>query len=149
EEEKNYPFFKYLHKDDFSRQLDFFEKEYGFVSQIDFINCFTTGKPANGVVLTFDDGLKDHIEFVLPELQRRNQWGIFYVCTGVYQTHQLLDVHATHLLLGRLGGEKLLNILLKEVDETMLADKANSSFRQNTYQAQTNDEATTEVKRIL
>ncbi len=31
--EKNFPNFRFLHVDDFKKQLNFFEKEYGFVSK--------------------------------------------------------------------------------------------------------------------
>ena len=149
EQSKDYPYFRFLHVDDFEKQLNFFEKEFGFVSKEDFIESFTTGIPVDGVILTFDDGLKDHYQFVFSELQKRNLWGIFYVSTGNYQSKQLLGVHATHLLLGKYGGKKIWEALLEIITDDMLIDKKVSSFRNNTYITQSNDEYTTEVKKIL
>ena len=81
------PFFKNLHIDDFKRQLDYFEKEYGFVSKKDFLDSFKTGKVPQGVVLTFDDGARCNYEHVFPVLKERNLWGIFYIPTQIY-SHQ-------------------------------------------------------------
>jgi len=78
---KEFPYFKYLHIKDFKKQLDYFEQKFGFVKKDDFINAFNikNNKMPQGVVLTFDDGLKDHYKYVLPELLKRNLWGIFYI----------------------------------------------------------------------
>ncbi len=149
EHSKEYPYFRFLHADDFKQQLDFFEKEFGFVSKEDFITCFKTGTPAKGVILTFDDGLKDHYQYVFPELQKRNLWGIFYVCSAPYQTKKLLGVHATHLLLGKYGGKKIVEALEEMITEDMLIDKKRIAFQKNTYITQTNDAYTTEAKKIL
>ena len=59
------------------------------------------------MLLTFDDGLSDHYQYVLPELRRRGLWGIFYIPAGPYQSGRMLDVHCIHLLIGRYGGEKV------------------------------------------
>ena len=143
------PYFRYLHAEDFAQQLDWMDESFGFVSREAFENAIDTHEPVNGVVLTFDDGVRDHYDHVFPELKRRGLWGIFYVPTGVYQRQVLLDVHRTHLLLGRHGGASVLEALKGSVHDHMLIDKDNTAFRTNTYRFQDNDEATTEVKRIL
>ena len=55
----------------FKRQLDFFQSKFGFIEKNDYIEAIKSKKNIKGVVLTFDDGLKDHIQFVLPELIKR------------------------------------------------------------------------------
>jgi peptidoglycan/xylan/chitin deacetylase (PgdA/CDA1 family) len=81
---KDYPFLPYLNINNFRMQLDYFKKSFGFIDKEQFENVFTNNKKniPSGVVLTFDDWLLDHYEFILPELKKRNLWGIFFVCTG-------------------------------------------------------------------
>lgn len=87
------PYFQHLHLEDFEKQLDFFSEQFGFLSKADFLQSLETGTPKDGVVLTFDDGFKDHYQYVLPCLRERGLWGIFYIPTGFYHSGKLLDVH--------------------------------------------------------
>ena len=80
---QNYPYFKNLDIETFKRQLDYFEDEYGFISKEDYFYAIKNRKKIDGVVLSFDDGLKDHYLHVLPELKKRNLWGTFYITTGI------------------------------------------------------------------
>ncbi len=55
------PWLKYLNADNFKRQLDFFEKEYWFVSKADWENYINNQiQIPKWVILTFDDWLIDH-----------------------------------------------------------------------------------------
>jgi peptidoglycan/xylan/chitin deacetylase (PgdA/CDA1 family) len=143
------PFFKHLHVEDFARQLDYFEKEYGFVSKSDFLESFSTGIMPEGVVLTFDDGLKCHYDYAYKELKKRNLWGIFYISTAPYKTKKLLDVHRIHLLLGKYSGQQIYTELMKIVSNEMLTDQLITEFQELTYHLQDNDDNTQLVKRIL
>ena len=79
------PHFRYLHIDDFRQQLDRFVANDDLVEREVFFRALESGAaPARGCVLTFDDGFKDHFDFVLPALEARGLWGIFYVPTGMY-----------------------------------------------------------------
>ena len=111
-ERADLPYFRYLHVEDFAAQLDWIEANFGFVSRPDFERTLATGQPAEGAVLTFDDGFADHFDHVFPELARRGLWGVFYVPTGVYDRAELLDVHRIHLLIGRHGGVAVLDHLV-------------------------------------
>ncbi|RTY92253.1 polysaccharide deacetylase family protein [Flavobacterium sp. GT3R68] len=143
------PFFKNLHADDFAKQLDFFEREYGFVSKEDFLDSFETGVVPKGVLLTFDDGLKCHYEYAFKELKKRNLWGIFYIPTAPYQTNKLLDVHRIHLLLGMYSGNEVYVELMELVTNEMLNHDLVAEFQELTYHLQENDDSTQWVKRIL
>ena len=48
-----YPNFSNLDIDDFKKQLDFFESEYGFVNQEDFLSSFESKELPRGIILTF------------------------------------------------------------------------------------------------
>ena len=56
---ENFPYFRYLHFHNFCRQLDHFEKIYGFVSKEDFLESVEKREnlTGRGVILTFDDGI--------------------------------------------------------------------------------------------
>lgn len=145
------PDYHHLSLSDFQRQLDYFEDNHGFVSRDRFISIVDgeARVPNDGVVLTFDDGLRDHIRYVLPELRTRGLWGLFFVPTGPYVTGSLLDVHRIHVLLGRFGGKEVLDVLLGLVSEEMVPDRKREDFRNYTYVRQENAPATTRVKRVL
>ena len=140
---------RYLHRDEFRRQLDWLGDEFGFVSRPDFDRSLATGVPAEGVVLTFDDALRDHATTVLPELVERGLWGIFYVPTAPYRTGRLLAVHRLHLLLGSVPGSDLLAALHEVVDDPMLVHDQVEAFHTQTYGRLDDDAAGDEVKRTL
>jgi len=145
------PHYYYLDLDDFRRQLDYFEREFGFVSRERFLAACRgdVDDVGEGVVLTFDDGLLDHYEWVLPELRSRDLWGIFYVPTGPLVGDGILDVHRIHTLLGAYGGERVLDELQPRVTEEMIPEGRIEEFRSETYTRQDNAESTDLVKRIL
>ena len=142
------PELKYLHIDDFKKQLDFFEEHFGFVSLNDFLESFKTGIVPKGVLLTFDDGLKCHYEHVFPELQKRGLFGIFYVATRPLAERKFLDVHKIHILLARHDSNLVYNelqILLKD----NLNEGLRSQFDAFVYADEKSDVYTIEVKKIL
>jgi peptidoglycan/xylan/chitin deacetylase (PgdA/CDA1 family) len=152
---KYFPHLKYLCIDDFRKQLDFFERAYGFVSKKDFFDSFKTGKSPEGVVLTFDDGLKDHYDYVFPELKKRGLWGIFYVPvnTGdkIWKRFRLLTPHRVHVMLRDSGGVKVLAVLQKELwlNEIQIVPEYKEKFENTTYVGLTDEDAAMEVKRII
>ncbi|MDD2487727.1 MAG: polysaccharide deacetylase family protein [Candidatus Gracilibacteria bacterium] len=126
------PNLKFFHVENFKKQLDFFEKEYGFVRKKDwekFIN--SKENPPKGVVLTFDDGLIDHYNFVLPILKERNIWGIFFICTQPIKNRTILNVHKIHYLLGRYNSVDIYNEFKKILTDLNLIselDKINDTI---------------------
>lgn len=154
------PYFRYLAFDDFRRQLDYFEKEYGFVSRETFLQALDTGalptsekalesSQSSGVVLTFDDGFADHYDFCFPELKARGLWGVFFVPAGIYTRSKALDVHRIHMLLAEHGGAVMLEAMRDLVEERMLSHEHVGAFRTMTYTRQDNDDATNLFKRTF
>ena len=96
--------FNFLSPDNFSKQLDYFEKSGGFVSKEEFFNYLDEESVDhdlnNKFLLTFDDGFSDHYKIVLPELKKRGLWGLFYIPTDILSRYSLLNVHAVHYLIG-------------------------------------------------
>ncbi|MCC6636066.1 MAG: polysaccharide deacetylase family protein [Chitinophagaceae bacterium] len=140
-----YPYFRFLHFDDFKKQLDYFSQNFLILHP----SVLNEQKTTNGIILTFDDGVKDHIDFVLPELQKRNLSAIFYISTGVYDKNKLLDVHRLHVLLGKFGGKHIYDTLQNYLKDEMLIDTHVDEFKRLTYNRQLNDEYTLLAKRII
>ena len=146
------PYFRFLDIDNFRKQLDYFRDNFGFVTKKEWLAAVEQKNIDNvkgKIILTFDDAMSCHWEFVFPELQKRNLWGLFYVPTQPYQTGEMLDVHKIHVLCGTFSGEDLLFCLQKHVTEDMVPDAKRREFRQNTYKKQFNYGGVTEFKRIL
>lgn len=64
--------------------------------------CGRQSIPDRCFLLTFDDGLADHAENVVPILQERGLHGLFFVPGAVLTSRRLLSAHAVHLLLAML-----------------------------------------------
>ena len=139
----NYP---YLARDDFERQLDHFSDTRGLVGREAF-ECWVGGGAAPaGFLLTFDDGLRDHVDFVLPVLRRRGLFGLFYVPSAPMTDGVVLDVHKLHLALGRLSGAAALDRL--EARYPRLLEEATEADVGH-YAAQVSDLQTKRVKYLL
>lgn len=145
----DFPYFRYLHIDDFAKQIEYLGNEYGFISKEEFKQSFSSTEPTKGVVLTFDDGFKDHYRNVLPKLLERGLWGIFYIPTSPFISKTLIDVHRIHLLLGKQGGSAIAETLRKTITEDMLSHEHVEEFRTETYSRQNNSATVTYVKRLL
>lgn len=98
----------------FRAQLDYLEDTHTLLSKSTFFECLRGDRrpPADGVVLTFDDGLLDHYRWVLPELDERDLWGLFFVATDPLVDGRRLPVHRVHTLVSCYSGTELLDALL-------------------------------------
>ena len=146
------PFFRYLDAKNFTKQLDYFGSEYGFVSKQDWIRVLkdkSLGNAKGKILLTFDDAMSCHYDYVFQELKKRDLWGIFYVPAQPYQKNKILDVHRIHLLCGAFEGVKLIALLKSLLDKSMMTDEENKEFQNLPYSSQDNYKGVSEFKRIL
>ena len=142
------PYFPYLSLADFELQLDDFERSHGFVSRDAFVR-WVEGAPApEGALLTFDDGLRDHSEFVLPSLRARGLFALFYVPSGPVTTGSILDVHKVHLVVGKLGGNAVLGWIEANIPD-LLSVAPNDGGVDLHYATQRADKATKLVKYLF
>lgn len=148
----SHPHFRFLDIKNFRNQLAFFESEFGFVEReewLEFLHFGKAPKKKGKILLTFDDAMSCHYEYVFPELIERGLWGTFYVPTMPYVADTILDVHRIHLLCGRFDGVELLNLASSFISENMIPDAKKESFKKDTYARQKNYIGVTEFKRIL
>ena len=129
-----YPNFNSLPFDTFRRQLDFFEKEWGFISKNDYMDAVKSKNNPDGVVLTFDDGLKDHFNYAAAELKLRGLWGAFYIPTGIYSSNQkMLGVQRVHFLNGKYGASKILKEAKSLISDEMINKDNLQKFDKDVY----------------
>ncbi len=98
----SYPGIKGLEFEGFQRQLDYLSSRYEIISADQLIACLTGDAadfPDNACLLTFDDGYRDHFDYVLPELVKRNLSACFFPPAKPIEDHTLLDVNAIHYIL--------------------------------------------------
>ena len=78
--ESLYPGIKGLEFEKFKTQLDHLQSKYQIIQAEDVISSCLNGSPIpeNSCLLTFDDGYKDHIKFVLPELSQEKFKALFF-----------------------------------------------------------------------
>lgn len=71
----------------------------------------------NLCLLTFDDGLTDHFENVLPVLAERRLEGVFSVITGCLEERRVADVHMNHLLMASVDFSEYRSAFLSELQQ--------------------------------
>jgi peptidoglycan/xylan/chitin deacetylase (PgdA/CDA1 family) len=147
---KELPYFIYLHIEDFIKQIDYLMEHHHILSIEEMKWCIQNEEVIdNGIILTFDDGLIDHYNFVFPVLKKRNLWGIFYIPTKPYKDKCLLDVHRVHYLLGRYGGQYVYECVQKLLRNSDYINGNEAIFSNKTYLKQDNDVYVTKTKQIL
>lgn len=138
---------RYLTTEQFSRQLDFFEKEYGFLSPEEFKYNFHKKIKTNKVLLTFDDGLKDHYDHVYPLIKERGIKGFFFIPTSIFTHAVVLKVHKVHYLLSKYDSKKIYKKILDLIDlhKIDLDDFSNSEI----YKYSKHEDCEYRVKRLF
>jgi peptidoglycan/xylan/chitin deacetylase (PgdA/CDA1 family) len=105
----------------FRKQLDYFGENFGYITLDEWKQYLVDGSGASEdgrVILTFDDGISDHYNYVYPELKSRGLWGIFYIQTLPYMSSTMVNVHKIHNLNGRFGDniyDYLMSILSEDI----------------------------------
>src|SRR6267143_4668092 len=116
-----YPQIKGLELEGFIRQMEFFRKNCNFITTMQLLSCIYDGKLVheNSILLTFDDGLKDHYLHVFPILQKFKVQGLFFPTAETIEANKVLDVHKIHFILARCDNKK------KIIDEIFTLIKQN------------------------
>ena len=118
--DSKYPKIKGLELEKFKRQLDYLEDNFQMIRAEDLVQFATSDEgelPSNGCLLTFDDGYKDHIDYVAPELIRRGIQGSFFPPVKSVVERKMLDVNSIHLILATCSDYQL---LVRELHELCL-----------------------------
>lgn len=130
--------FRCLTTRQFRDQIAFLDEHYEIVGLESHVRARRPGQ----CVLTFDDGLKDHILNVAPALDEFGVSGAFFVSTSTLSTRKLLAVQKRHLLFARIGTERFVEEFnaLMEPHLRVRGDKALNAY---------DDAASSELKFLL
>ncbi|MWG36302.1 polysaccharide deacetylase family protein [Halomarina oriensis] len=137
---------------DFRAQLDRLASRYDLLDREQALAVLRGERPPpdDGVLLTFDDGLVDHHEWVLPELRDRGVCGVFFVTTGPLDGC-VPAVHRVHALLGAVPAREV-HAALRETmaDRDVSPDRGRSADTYDEGGVTGDDaEAAAAVKRLV
>ena len=148
-----FPGIKGLELSKFKKQLDFFEENYSIINTEQLIETVLKNKelPQNSCWLTFDDGYKDHYQYVMPELLKRKISGAFFPPKVAITESKILDVNAIHHIFSCSNSlEKLLQDLNNICTENGIsAEKLESYYKKYAIESRLDNAPTIFIKRML
>lgn len=114
-----HPNIKGLELNEFHDQINFFKKKGNIISETDFFEIIKKNKIPKKplILLTFDDGYKDHYNYVFPHLVKNKISGSFYAPQKVVENKHVLDVNKIHFILEKEPNSKK---ILKMINEILL-----------------------------
>lgn len=142
---KKFPNYKKLSINSFDKQLKKFNK-IGLVGKYEELFL-----PSNKVIMTFDDGLKDHL-YAAEKLKKFGSTGIFFISTMPFKNHQILDVHKTHLITGRISGKEILHQMNKYITKNNIknfTDLGDERKFYKKYKVDDQDESIKKFKKLM
>lgn len=124
-----FPKIKAMLETEFINQINYLESYYHFITIEDCINSIFKNKklPKNSLLLTFDDGYRDHFNFVFPTLYEKNIQGIFFPSAKAILEDEVLDVNKIHFILAKVD----INDILREIK--ILIQNYKKQFKLSTY----------------
>ena len=91
---------KSLEVNEFEKQIKYFKKNFKIIGIDELLtNIHNEKNSDNTILLTFDDGLKDHYEYVYPILKDYQIKGIFFPSVEPLIENNVLDVHKIQFIL--------------------------------------------------
>jgi peptidoglycan/xylan/chitin deacetylase (PgdA/CDA1 family) len=104
---------------DFEGQLEYLLRHHEAVDPAAVVEAMRSGSalPENGFLLTFDDGVRDHWDNVLPVLDRHGVKGIFAPIGLPYLEGKIPFVQKNQFVRGRLGEDGLPDVYLEAAAE--------------------------------
>ncbi len=134
----NFPGLKALDLQEFKNQINYFKKHYNFISTTDLI-LFKKNKiklPKNSLILTFDDGYKDHFKYVLPILKKNKISGTFFPVAKSILEKKILNVNKIQLLLTNTNKlNKMISYMEKMIELSNLSKKTLKFYKKNYFKA--------------
>lgn len=103
-----FPAIKGMMPDCFKVQVDKLRSSFEMATLAIAMEFLTgTYKPRRDLcLLTFDDGLSEHYEYVTPILSERGIQGVFFLITSALAESRVAPVHMNHFLTAKLGFEE-------------------------------------------
>ena len=131
---------------EFAAQLDYFAEAGIFVTQEEVKSGQFVDGGSPRFLLTFDDGLKDHVRHVLPVLLERKIFGMFFCPSQPLQGGEILDVQKIQLLLATLGGPRFVSVAVRAIGSRTASILSNLDFHVDAWETR---ESVSAVKLLL
>ena len=128
---------------EFDNQINYLDEKFQIIPAVDL--AFQSNKK---VVLTFDDGLKDHYKNVFPRLLKKNLFGQFFVSSAPLLKSIVLDVHKIQLLLA----SQNIDVLFKQLKDRVRGESLLENIEEGLYKdekARFDDNKVLTFKRLL
>ena len=105
-----YPKIKGLSTHEFEQQVAYIEKYYHVISGQELISAIVDEAPlpSRPLLMTFDDGYKDHFTDVFPVLDRKNISACFFPSARCILEDKVLDVNKIHFVLASTSDKRQL-----------------------------------------
>ncbi len=149
EKSQDYPFSKYQEINNFNENCNVIKKKY---NSLNVSEGLLNHNIDNIILLTFDDGLKDHLR-VAELLHKNDLKGTFYIPVQPYLKKDILPVHKAHLICSKIGGYSY--EILKETIKNLgfnseeVLEKENYLKYNEKYNKHNDDYRIKEFKRII
>jgi len=154
--EKKYPNLRILEYNKFKSQIDYLTKNFNILSKNQFLEIVDSNKiPYKpSVLLTFDDGYKDHYNYVFPYLLKKKITGSFYAPINPITKKTVLDANKIQYILSiGLDPKKIIidinNFLVKKSLKKLDIEKIQKKIKKDGTISPYDDINTNLIKRVL
>jgi peptidoglycan/xylan/chitin deacetylase (PgdA/CDA1 family) len=147
-----YPNLKGLEFADFKKQIYFFKKNFNLLSNSQFVEILNSKKipKKKSILLTFDDGYRDHFEYVFPFLKKTNVSAVFYPPIMCIKNKSVLDVNKIHFILEKeQNRDKILYLIFHYVKKILNKNPQQINIDKINLSSRYDDKKTILIKRLL
>ena len=127
-----YPEIKGLEVEKFINQINYFKKNFRIITVDDLIDSIYSNKQMKdkSILLTFDDGYKDHFTYVNPILKKMEIQGLFFPPLKPIIENIVLDINKIHFILANVKDVK---ILIDKIFTFLKNNKTDDLLEPNEY----------------
>lgn len=147
-----FPNIKGLEFSDFRKQIIYFKKNFNILSNNQFIEILNSRKipKKKSILLTFDDGYRDHFEYVFPFLKKQDVPAAFYPPVMCVKNKSVLDVNKIHFILEKeKNRDKILNLIFLYVKKILNKNLQQIGIDKINLSSRYDDKKTILIKRLL
>ena len=147
-----YPNLKGLEFSDFRKQIFYLKKNFNILSNNQFIEILNSRKipKKKSILLTFDDGYRDHFEYVFPFLKKQDVSAIFYPPIMCIKNKAVLDVNKIHFILAKEENrDKILDLIFLYVKKILNKNPQQIGIEKINLLSRYDDKKTILIKRLL
>ena len=147
-----FPNIKGLEFSEFRKQIIYLKKNFNILSNSQFIEVLNSKKipKKKSVLLTFDDGYRDHFEYVFPFLKKQDVPAIFYPPIMCVKNKAVLDVNKIQFILEKEENrDRILNLIFLYVKKILNKNPKQIGIEKINLLSRYDDKKTILIKKLL